>query len=332
VRDSARSAALSHSNAPCAARGAELLSKSACSDPHGIVGRAIESPHVVGFVATECRSDVRRGPCALCADARRRTVRAKLARIGSLGDRDSSQDVRRGLRCASRAAQDATNMDQPESPSDTSAAASSALARRPPPKPYDLDEVLAALRNPLRLFDLVLSAPDRLAASLESERAGLELACAFVLAGTAFATPFGLVIGWTSWWRIAALYMGSTAICLPSLFVFARYVGVRVGPLQITVLASTIPAVAALFTFGFAPVLAFLRATMAAEDSSITWLDMSRVLLVLALIAGVARLWRCLVGARALDSRGSLVLVLLGWHAVCLHVVYQMSDLLGLRG
>lgn len=225
-------------------------------------------------------------------------------------------------------------MTQTEIPSDVSETPPGARNSSPRPKlePYSADEVSAALRNPLRLFDLVLSTPDRLAASLESGRAGPALALAFVLAGTAFAAPYGLVLGTDSWWRIAALYMGSTAICLPSLFVFALYVGVRVGPLQILVLASTVPAVAALFTFGFAPVLAFLRLTMVAEESSITWLDLSRVLLVLALVAGILRLWRCLIGARELDNRGTLVLVLLGWHAVFLHVVYRMSDVLGLSG
>ncbi len=201
---------------------------------------------------------------------------------------------------------------------------------RVPVEPYSSSEIAASLRSPLRLIDLVLETPDRLAANLESARGGPALALAFVLAATAFATPYGIVLGLNSWWRVAALYMGSTLICLPSLYVFARYVGVRVGPLQIAVLASSIPAVAAMFSFGFAPVLAFLRATMETENAEISWRDISRLLLATALVAGVARLWNCLLRARGLDSRRSLVIVLLGWHAVFLHVLFRVADVLGL--
>ncbi len=206
---------------------------------------------------------------------------------------------------------------------------------RPPrarAEPLLSSEIAASLRNPLQLVDLVLATPERLAANLESASAGPALALAFVVAATLFAVPYGLVISWDSWWRIAALYLGSTLICLPSLYVFARYVGVRVGPLQIAVLAATVPAVAAMFTFGFAPVLAFLRATMESESATISWLDLSQILLAIALVAGIGRLWRCILFARGLDTRQPLVLVLLGWHGVFLHVLLRMADVLGLRG
>jgi hypothetical protein len=98
------------------------------------------------------------------------------------------------------------------------------------------------------------------------------------------------------------------------------------------VLALTIPAVAALFTFGFAPILGFLRATMDEHSKQISWRSISVVLLSSALFAGIGQLWRCMLSSEQMAARRPLWIVLLGWHAVFLHVLLRMASVLGLDG
>lgn len=206
------------------------------------------------------------------------------------------------------------------------------VALPPPAEPHSRAEVAAALAQPLRLLDLGLAVPERLAANLARRQVLGGLAASLLAAAILFALPYGLVYGPGSWWRIVPLYLGSTAICLPSLQVFSTYLGLRVSWAQTTVLALCIPAAAALFTFGFAPILGFLRLTMDEGGGQISWQAISRILLAVALVAGVGQLWRCALRWQRRDGRGSpgfLVLVAL-WHAVLLYVLLRMADLLGL--
>jgi hypothetical protein len=223
-------------------------------------------------------------------------------------------------------------MSESEAPSAVHADALPPIPRVRPAAPFAAADVDGAWSRPLRIFELVLSAPERVAVNLERSLAVPALALLFLAAAAVFALPYGFVLGLDAWWRIAALYLGSTLICLPSLYVFASYIGVRVGPAHIAVLALTIPAVAALFSFGFAPILGFLRATMGPAEGEVTWRQISQVLLVVALVAGVLQLWRCLLASRAAAQRGLLVAVLVVWHGVFAHVLLHMADVLALRG
>lgn len=200
------------------------------------------------------------------------------------------------------------------------------------PEPHSAEEIEAALRRPLRLVDLVLAAPQRIAANVERELALIPLALLFLLASVVCAIPYGCVLGSDSWWRVVVLYLGSTLICLPSLHVFSSYLGMRVSLPQILVLALTIPAVAALFTLGFAPILAFLRATMDASSEQVSWRTLSNALLAIALLAGIAQLWRSLLAAKGFRAHAGFVVVLLVWHGLFLHVLLRMADALGIPG
>lgn len=151
-----------------------------------------------------------------------------------------------------------------------------------------------------------------------------------LFAGSVFAVPYGLVHGLDAWWRIIALYVGSTLICLPSLHVFTSYLGVALRPTQVAVLALTIPSVAALFTFGFAPILGFLRATMDPNSDLVDWRQTSTALLSLALLAGVLQMIRCLVAAESLNARRRLYGVLVVWLVAFGHVLLRMGRLLEL--
>jgi hypothetical protein len=205
---------------------------------------------------------------------------------------------------------------------------------RIPPLPFSLADITASWTRPLQLIDLVIAGPARIATNVERRESLWALVVALLLASTAFAVPYGCVIGadawWSAWWRIIVLYLGSTLICLPSLHVFSGYLGLRTSFAQILVLALTIPAVAAVFTFGFAPILGFLRATMDANSDVVSWRSISVTLLVFALIAGVGQLWRCFAASQGIASRFPFFVVLLAWHWVFVHVLLRMGSVLDL--
>ena len=205
---------------------------------------------------------------------------------------------------------------------------------RVPPEPFALADITASWTQPLKLIDLVIAGPARIANNVERSQALWPLAIALTLASIAFAVPYGCVIGadtwWSAWWRVIVLCLGSTLICLPSLHVFSGYLGLRTSFAQILVLGLTIPAVAAVFTFGFAPILGFLRATMDSDSNAVSWRAISVVLLVLALLAGVGQLWRCFAATPGIASRLPFFIVLLAWHWVFVHVLLRMGNVLGL--
>ena len=223
-----------------------------------------------------------------------------------------------------------TNTNSAQPASDTPRAQRVVLA---PAEPFAAAERSAALARPLRWIEIVLAGPARVAANIEHERSLGTLALVMLLSSSAFALPYGLVfgVGLDSWWRVATLFLGSTLICLPSLHVFSSYLGLRANLAQVVVLALTIPAVAALFSFGFAPILGFLRLTMPDYREVLSWRSMSAALLAFALLAGVLQLWRCIFAPRHGSLRAGFVVVLLVWHLVFGHVLLRMASVLGLE-
>lgn len=204
--------------------------------------------------------------------------------------------------------------------------------RGAPAEPQREHEIRAALWNPLAMVDLVVAAPARLVANVD-QRASIGLvALALLLGAATFAIPYGLVLGVDSWWRVAALYLGSTLICLPSLHVFSAFLGLRATFVQTTVLALTIPASSAVFTLGFAPILGFLRSTFDPASRQVSWRDVSSVLLVIALTCGVVQLWRCLYWWRSATVQWFLPFVWVAWHVVFAYVLLRMAHVLGLAG
>jgi hypothetical protein len=202
----------------------------------------------------------------------------------------------------------------------------------PPAEPLSEGEVRAALRNPLRAVDVVLASPKRVAKNLELSQALVPLAVLLLLTAAIFALPYGLVLGADAWWRVAAFYLGSTLVCLPSLFVFSAYLGFGVKLAHTAVLALTIPAAAALFTAGFAPILWFLQLTFDAEAKQIGWREVSNVLLWISLVAGVLQLWRSMRKPSVDTNAVLFVLLWIAWHVVFLYVLVRMGNVLGLLG
>lgn len=210
------------------------------------------------------------------------------------------------------------------------------LAPRPrreasaPAEPHSDAEIGAALYSPLRTVDLVLATPERVAANVDARLALGRIALLFLAAGFAFTVPYSLVLGLGSWWRLTALYLGSTLICLPSLYVFTSYSGARTSVGQVGVLALLIPASAAIFTLGFAPILEFLHLTMDKDSDGVGWSSISTAMLGVSLAAGVLQLWRCFFEARRQPNPLILGLVLVVWHVVFVYVFVRMFTVLEL--
>jgi len=192
--------------------------------------------------------------------------------------------------------------------------------------------------RPLRALTVVLSEQDRLARTIsQGDQAGL-LALGLLYTTLLFSLPFGGVIETERCWRIALLLVGSLGICLPSLQVFGAFVGCRISALQSLALGLVITSVAALFTFGFFPILWFLDATMQVEPvvktplreapARVTASDLALVLLGCSLLAGIVHGIRCLRRFQGLVAAYPLVMIL--WQALFVFITYRMARLLEL--
>ncbi len=181
---------------------------------------------------------------------------------------------------------------------------------------------------PLRALELVLSEQERLARTIASGRSSVLLVGALLYTSILFALPFGAVLGLDRFWRVALLFVGSLGICFPSLQVFSAYIGCRIDIRRNLALGLVITCVAALFTFGFFPILWFLRETMIADSETITLTHVSLVLLIFSLLAGIGHLYRCLYRFEGL-VRSYPVLITI-WQALFVFICYRMARLLDL--
>ena len=206
------------------------------------------------------------------------------------------------------------------------------VAAAPPvaPAPFSEGELRRALYLPHRAIDLVLTERERWLATVAGRRGLAALVLAMVVTGGAFAVPYGLILGAAKFWQIAALYFGSVLICYPSLHVFSAFLGVRVRLSQSLALALLISTVAAIFSFGFFPVLWFLSVTMSQEASADTLQVISVLLLTVSLIAGVVQLARCLRADSPLARERGLSLLMFFWQCLLLFITYRMGLELGI--
>ena len=197
----------------------------------------------------------------------------------------------------------------------------------PPPRsapPFGRGELRAVFARPYRALDLVFSERERLVATVAQGREPALLVLVLLFASALFALPYGAVLGWERFWRVAATFLGALAVCFPSLHVFSAYVGLRLRTEQNLALALVITAAASLFTFGFFPILWYLRATML-PDGLVTPAHLSVAMLVASLAAGIAHLYRCLPSMR---GQGVYVLVSLGWQVLFVFITHRMAVLL----
>lgn len=197
------------------------------------------------------------------------------------------------------------------------------LPDAPPPLPRP--ELHAIFSSPTRALDLVLARKERLVSTIaDGESAGL-LAAVLLFVSVLFALPFGAVIDVRRVWVVPTLYLGSLAICFPSLQVFSAYLGLRVAHKQYLSLALVVTAVAALFTFGFFPIQWFLATTMLDDSDLIGPAQVSVALLGLSLGFGVAHLLRCLRVSRRLDLLRSDLGLIVAWQGLLLFIAWRMA-------
>ena len=208
-----------------------------------------------------------------------------------------------------------------------------ALLTSPDPEhpPFSESELRAAQWHPALAIDVLLAQRERWTASVVENRHWGRMLVLLLLWSVLFSLPYSLVLSWRQAWQIAALFLGSVAICLPSLHVTSAYLGLRVHFAQSIAFAAIIAAVACIFSCGFAPILWFLQATSTGSDAPQTVAALSGLLLWLAALAGSLHGVRCLVMARRLDGSASFSIVLLAWLGLLVFIGLRMSLALGLR-
>ncbi len=194
-------------------------------------------------------------------------------------------------------------------------------------EPHSPGELKAIFKYPLRIMELVLTEQERLSKTIVSGANPMLLAGTLLYTSVLFSLPYGAVLGISRFWHIAVLFVGSLLICFPSLQVFSLYIGCRVNHRQNLALGLVITCVAAIFTFGFFPILWFLRATML-EDSRISPRQISVALLAFSLFAGVAHLFRCL--RRVQPLIGTYPLLMACWLGLFTFITQRMARLLDL--
>jgi hypothetical protein len=196
--------------------------------------------------------------------------------------------------------------------------------------PFSRQELRGMLGAPLRMVDLVLGARRRFATNIAQEHRLPTLLLVLAVATAAFALPLGAVMGLGQFWRIAALLLGALGICVPSLHVFGRYMGAGLSWAQTLAVSLAATAVTSLFTFAFAPIVGFLRATMTAS-AEVHWAEVAIVLLGCALVAGIGQLFWLLRGEPALRRLGPRFgLVLIPWLVLYLFITVRLATVLGL--
>jgi len=193
---------------------------------------------------------------------------------------------------------------------------------------FDASELQAALLRPHRMIELVLVERPRLSKTVADGTQLATLAALLISATIIMALPMGALLGGLHFWKVAALLLGTLAICFPSLHVFSSYLGCRMSVLQNLVLALVITAVAAMFALGFAPIVWFVGVSTA-PGSSVAG-SVAAGLLCVSLAAGMVHLSRCVMGDAALRPSGPYRALMLVWQSMFAFVAYHMADFIEL--
>ncbi|MFK7738836.1 MAG: hypothetical protein AB8H80_00835 [Planctomycetota bacterium] len=211
----------------------------------------------------------------------------------------------------------------------------SANAGDTPAVPFEYDElsVAATLRRPHRMLDIVLGERRRLAANMERGFELRALLATLLTCSVLAAVPFALVDGLERIAHVAMLFLGSVLLCYPSLQVFGSYLGIALHPAQYLTIALVIPAAAALFTLGFAPIYWFLSLTMPGATSGAAAMPSSAVritLLVLAMALALSHINRLLLRDVRLAPLQQNMALWIGWQVLLVFLTWRMADTLGL--
>lgn len=195
--------------------------------------------------------------------------------------------------------------------------------------PHSEAELREALVSPFGALELVLADQERVAKDISSSGGVARLITVMLGVSLLFSLPYGLVLGLDYSWRIGSLFLGSLAICLPSLQVFSSFIGIRIDIRRHVALTLLVTAVAAAFSFGFFPILWFLQWTMA-DGEVVNLAGLSVLFLTVALFAGIAQLLRCLGVLSSVTGRRNSLGLMIVWLLLLIFVTYRMARTLGL--
>jgi hypothetical protein len=198
-----------------------------------------------------------------------------------------------------------------------------------PIAPFDARELRRAAIRPDRVLDLVLVERARLARTIAAGGNLLPLFGILLATSVLSTLPLGAVLGRDRVLGVAALNVGSVALCFPALHVWSAYLGSRNRLGQDAVLALLVSAVAGVFTLAFAPIVWFLRVTTSPGSGEVD--TAATVLLWASVLAGVVQLGRA-VGEQwvALSPSRGHRLIMVAWMGLLLFVVHRMSHCFGL--
>lgn len=224
----------------------------------------------------------------------------------------------------------AENSGAPDSPAGDPTVPQDSRPPAAPPLPYELRDLIGALRSPNGMMQVVLSDKDRLAATLFSGRHPLALLACLLVGAVVFALPFGAIHDWRRAWVVVALYLGPIVVCLPALQVVGQYVGIKLAPSHYVAFGLSFAATAAMFSFGFFPIQWFLSATMHDEGSIIRAGDIGKLLLFVSFAAGVFTMYRILECAQRYRWLTSGIGLLIAWQALLAFICLRMAHTLGL--
>lgn len=239
-------------------------------------------------------------------------------------------------------------LHRPPDPNDARAGAPSprpprpvrdSAAVEPSAQPYSESELLAALWQPHRGLEIALGRRERLVASLTDDRSVLLLAGLLLLLSLVAALPYGVIAptsprGGTAVpdvLRVVSLYLGSVALCLPSLLVFATFLELPLRGARMALLAALLCAVAAAFSFGFFPITWFIDLTTDSQaEAAVSVHSISTTLLVFGLVIGMVQMILCLQAARVQRGTALLGLLLTCWIVLLAGIVDRMAGVLHL--
>jgi hypothetical protein len=196
-------------------------------------------------------------------------------------------------------------------------------------QPFTAEELRAALRHPGRAIDVLLAQRARWTLTVLENRKMGPMVALMLLWTLVFSLPYGCVLSAERTWQVATLFLGSVALCLPSLHVVSAFLGMRIHVAQSFAFATIVATVAAIFSFSFAPILWFMQATSHSSSPHDALGKLSALLLCVAALAGLIHGMRCLKLAGAdLESRFGIVMFV--WQLLLLFIGVRMSQALGL--
>lgn len=196
-----------------------------------------------------------------------------------------------------------------------------------PLEPLTDAELSAVWRAPHRIAEVFLGRWRAVADRIWQTAAPVRLLAVQLVVGVVAALAYGAVLDFERAWSIAALYGGSVLLCVPALHIFGCYFGGTRRATQDLSIALTLSTTAALFTFGFAPVLWFLKATMPADAGGVSLGDLSAIFLGVAFVAGLGQLGRT-VGRG--PSNPKTILLVTGWGLLVAGISWRMACVLEL--